>query len=138
MKNKYTILLTILCIISSCIYINRSTYDNKNSDFIINVSEYDNNLHIENNELNKNSTNINTLDVDKTENNIQNSNELININIADKETLKTLPNIGDTLAENIINYRENISLFYDISDIKKVDRIGVKTYEKIKNLITVD
>mgnify|MGYP003369183904 CR=1 FL=1 len=134
MKNKYTILLTILCIISSCIYINSSTYDKTTINFSIDSDKTEPTI---NDNLNKNFINTNK-DIDKNTNNIQNNINIVNINNADKETLKTLPGIGDTLAENIINYRENVSLFYDVADIKNVDRIGDKIYEKIKDLITVN
>ncbi|WP_250277483.1 ComEA family DNA-binding protein [[Clostridium] colinum] len=143
MKNKYTILLIILCFLFSCIYITSATCNNDNNNFSINANqitdEFYKNLNTkENNFLYNNLTTNNKKTIDKHINNIQNNNSLININTADKETLKTLPNIGDTIAKNIIEYRENVSLFYNISDIKNVSRIGDKTYEKIKNLITVD
>ncbi len=143
MKNKYTIILIILCLLSSCFYINNTSYNNLKSNFSINASKIDNSknkyLYIkEDNNYEKNFEDKYTINIDKTENKIQNNINLININTADKETLKTLPGIGDGIAENIIQYRENVSLFYNVSDIKNVDRIGDKTYEKIKNLITVD
>ncbi len=143
MKNKYTILIIILCLISSFVYINK--INNKKSHYTLstNIVKLDYNspesLYTENNdEINESLKNKEAKTLDKTSNNIQNNNSLININNADKESLKTLPGIGDTLAQNIIDYRENISLFYNIVDIKNVDRIGDKIYEKIKNLITVD
>ena len=143
MKNKYTILIIILCLISSFVYINK--INNKKSHYTLstNIVKLDYNspesLYTENNdEINESLKNKETKTLDKTSNNIQNNNSLININNADKESLKTLPGIGDTLAQNIIDYRENISLFYNIVDIKNVDRIGDKIYEKIKNLITVN
>lgn len=143
MKNKYTILIIILCLISSFVYINK--INNKKSHYTLstNIVKLDYNspesLYTENNdEINESLKNKEAKTLDKTSNNIQNNNSLININNADKESLKTLPGIGDTLAQNIIDYRENISLFYNIVDIKNVDRIGDKIYEKIKNLITVN
>lgn len=139
MKNKYTILLIFLCLISSCIYINTTPYNNSNLNFSINTDEKTNenkNLYIrENNNKTKDFENAEKTKIN--ENNTQDNN-IININSADKETLKKLPGIGDSIAENIIYYRENVSLFYDISDIKNVDRIGDKTYERIKNLITTN
>lgn len=139
MKNKYTILLIFLCLISSCIYINTTPYNNSSLNFSINTDEKTNenkNLYIkENNNKTKDFESVEKSNIN--ENNTQNNN-IININSADKETLKKLPGIGDSIAENIIYYRENVSLFYDISDIKNVDRIGDKTYERIKNLITTN
>ena len=139
MKNKYTILLIFLCLISSCIYINTTPYNNSNLNFSINTDEKTNenkNLYIRENK-NKTKDFENAEKTKINENNTQDNN-IININSADKETLKKLPGIGDSIAENIIYYRENVSLFYDISDIKNVDRIGDKTYERIKNLITTN
>lgn len=60
----------------------------------------------------------------------------ININTADLYTLMTLPGIGETYAQRIIDYRNANGPFQDISDIKNVDGIGEKRYESIKNLIT--
>lgn len=67
----------------------------------------------------------------------ENNIGLININTADKETLKKLPKIGETIADNIIKYRENNGEFKSISEIKNVDRIGEKIFDEIKNLITI-
>ena len=143
MKNKYTILMIILCLISSFIYISKINNKKSHYTFSTNIVKLDNNspenLYTENNEkIDENTQNKDTTPLDKTLNNVQNNSSLININNADKESLKTLPGIGDTLAQNIIEYRENISLFHNIEDIKNVDRIGDKIYEKIKNLITID
>lgn len=79
--------------------------------------------------------------VDKNQKTEENSNgttnDLININTADKETLKSLPGIGDTIAGKIIKYRDENGGFKTIEEIKKVSRIGERTYEDIKDLITV-
>ena len=60
----------------------------------------------------------------------------ININTADIFTLMTLPGIGETYAQRIIDYRTANGPFQDISDIKNVEGIGEKRYEGIKDLIT--
>lgn len=78
--------------------------------------------------------------VDKSNETNQNNSGtqgLININTADKEVLKSLPNIGDVTAENIIKYRENNGNFKSTEEIKNVSRIGDKLYEQIKDMITV-
>ena len=62
---------------------------------------------------------------------------LININIASQQELDTLPEIGPTLAQRIITYRETKGLFSRIEDIQNVSGIGPATFEKIKALITV-
>lgn len=62
----------------------------------------------------------------------------ININTADKETLCLLDGIGETLAENIIIYRQEHGGFKTKEELTNVDRIGEKTLEKIANYICVE
>lgn len=62
--------------------------------------------------------------------------KIININTATKEELMTLPSIGESKAENIINYRENFK-FETIEQIKEVSGIGESLFEKIKDYITI-
>ena len=69
-------------------------------------------------------------------NNIVNSSK-ININTASKEILMTLPGIGEVYAVRIVEYR-NVNLFSSIEEIKNIEGIGDKTFEKIKNLIVVN
>ena len=61
----------------------------------------------------------------------------ININFADAATLEQIPGVGPSTAQKIIEYRENIGSFRTIEDIKNVSGIGDKTFEKLKNYITV-
>jgi competence protein ComEA len=65
------------------------------------------------------------------------STELININTASQFELETLPGIGPTTAEKIIEYREENGPFSTIEDIMDVSGIGPGTFERIKDLITV-
>ncbi len=67
----------------------------------------------------------------------ESSSNKININTADKDTLKTLPGIGDTRAEEIIRYRET-NKFSKPEDLQNISGIGSKTYEKLKDLISVN
>ena len=62
--------------------------------------------------------------------------EKVNINTANKTQLKELDGIGDTLADNIIKYRNNTK-FKSIEDILNVDGIGQAKYEKIKEYICI-
>jgi competence protein ComEA len=63
--------------------------------------------------------------------------EPININTADAETLQTLKDIGPITAQKIIGHRTKNGPFKKKEDIKKVDGIGEKTYEKLKGHIRV-
>ena len=62
--------------------------------------------------------------------------ELVNINTATKEELQTISGIGESKANNIIKYREEVGKFKTIEDIKNVDGIGENLYETIKIYIT--
>jgi competence protein ComEA len=62
----------------------------------------------------------------------------ININTADLQTLAKLKNIGPVRAESVVKYREENGPFGRIEDIVKVKGIGKKTFEAIKDDITVE
>jgi competence protein ComEA len=63
----------------------------------------------------------------------------VNINSASAATLdECLPGIGPVYAERIIEYREAHGGFKTIEEIQNVSGIGPKTFEKIKDQITVD
>jgi competence protein ComEA len=65
------------------------------------------------------------------------STELIDINNATVEELDTLPGIGPTTAQKIIDYRATNGPFATIEDIMNVSGIGPSTFDNIKDLITV-
>lgn len=72
------------------------------------------------------------------EDNLQDeSNSLININKATQTELETLPGIGPSLSNKIVEYREKNGKFSKIEDIKNVTGIGDSKYANIKDLITV-
>jgi len=61
----------------------------------------------------------------------------ININTATADELATLPGVGNTIAKNIVEYREKNGNFKTIEELKNVKGIGDKKLEAIKGLITV-
>ncbi|NLI61735.1 MAG: transporter [Clostridiales bacterium] len=68
----------------------------------------------------------------------QGDTDKVNINKADQSQLETLPRIGPVTAQNIIQYREENGPFMSIEDIMNVPRIGEKTFEGLKDHITVN
>jgi competence protein ComEA len=62
----------------------------------------------------------------------------ININIATKNELIDLPGVGESIADKIINYRDEEKGFRKIEDLMKVKGIGKKKFEKIKEYIKVE
>ncbi|EHR34700.1 helix-hairpin-helix domain-containing protein [Helcococcus kunzii] len=61
----------------------------------------------------------------------------ININTATIDELTTLTGIGKAKATEIIEYRKNTK-FSKIEDLMNISGIGNKTFEKIKEMITID
>lgn len=62
---------------------------------------------------------------------------VVNINSATVDELMTLPNIGPKKAATIIQFREENGSFSVVEDIMAVSGIGEKTFENLKDLITV-
>lgn len=64
------------------------------------------------------------------------SADLLDINTATVDELDQLPDIGPTVAQNIVNYREENGPFSTIEDIMNVPGIGPATFDGLKDLIT--
>ncbi|MAT96077.1 MAG: competence protein ComEA [Anaerolineaceae bacterium] len=64
--------------------------------------------------------------------------ETVNINTADVAQLDTLPGIGPSTAEKIVEYRETNGPFATIDEIMSVSGIGPAKFEQIQSFITVD
>ena len=65
-------------------------------------------------------------------------NSKININEATVTQLQQLEGIGKTIAERIVQYREEHGPFKTPEEIKKVSGVGAKKYETIKDRITIE
>jgi len=63
--------------------------------------------------------------------------EKININTATAEELTQLKGIGEAYAKAIVEFREKNGPFVAIEDIMKVTGIGEKTFQAIKDMITI-
>ena len=64
------------------------------------------------------------------------SQSYIDLNLADKEELMTLPGVGEKTADKIIAYRE-AQPFEKVDDLLKVSGFGKKKMEALKGLIAV-
>lgn len=61
----------------------------------------------------------------------------VNLNLASREELMTLPGIGESKADAIIQYRTEYGRFERIEDIMEISGIKEAVFSKIKNNITV-
>ena len=61
----------------------------------------------------------------------------VNINTASAEELQTLYGIGEQKASDILEYRQQNGPFLRVEDLLKVNGIGSKTLEDLRELITV-
>lgn len=78
---------------------------------------------------------VNNASVEKI--NISESWPLIDVNKAGAEELERLPGIGPLLAYDIIAYRNRLSGFKNIEELMGIKGIGVKKFNKIKDLIII-
>ena len=61
----------------------------------------------------------------------------VNLNTATLEDLKTLKGVGDSKAQAILDDRNENGPFSSIEDLTRVSGIGQKTFESLKDQITV-
>ena len=61
----------------------------------------------------------------------------INLNTATVAQLETLPGIGKSTAERILEYRQKNGSFKKVEDLMNVRGVGEKSFLKLKPLVTV-
>lgn len=66
---------------------------------------------------------------------VSNKPELLNINTASSEELQTLPNIGEQIAQRIIDHRTQHGNFVSVEALQDVKGIGPKTIEKLRPFV---
>jgi comEA protein len=62
----------------------------------------------------------------------------ININSAPADSFELLAGIGPVYAERIIKYRQNIGHFQSLEQLMEVRGIGQRTFDNIKNYLTLE
>ncbi len=63
---------------------------------------------------------------------------LVSINSADATELESLPGVGPVLAQRIIEYRESEGGFSSAEQLRRVEGIGPKKFEQIKDKVTIN
>lgn len=66
------------------------------------------------------------------------SDRKINLNTATLEELETLPGIGIELGKRILAFREERGSFSSTEELQIVKGIGPKTYDRLKNLVSIE
>ena len=61
----------------------------------------------------------------------------VNINTADAAALETLPRVGPAMAARIIEWRDTNGRFTAVEDLMSVTGVGEKTFDSLKDLVTV-
>lgn len=64
-------------------------------------------------------------------------NEKVNINTAKIDELQNIPGVGPSIAQAIIDYRDENGKFKSIEDIKSVSGVGESKYKKMERYIKV-
>lgn len=62
---------------------------------------------------------------------------LVNLNTSTQAELETLPRIGPSLAQRILDWREANGGFASVDDLRNVTGIGEKTFDGLREFVTV-
>ncbi|GAA0768238.1 hypothetical protein GCM10008908_08360 [Clostridium subterminale] len=65
------------------------------------------------------------------------SKGMININKATVEELMTIPGIGQTKAQSIVDYRNENGKFKSVDELTNITGIGAKTLEKLRDKVDI-
>ncbi len=65
------------------------------------------------------------------------SDSRVNLNTAIQHELETLPGIGEVTARKIIRYREEVSLFYALDDLLRIEGFGEGKMAELKGLVCI-
>lgn len=77
------------------------------------------------------------LGTNKSQVNQSNTNVKVNLNTASASELMSVPGVGQSKANAIIEHRNQQGAFQDIEELKKVKGFGNKTFEKLKSYFTI-
>ncbi len=61
----------------------------------------------------------------------------VNLNTATKDDLVLLPGIGESIAEQILIYRDEHGQFLAVEELRKIKGIGAKKFEKLRPYIKI-
>ena len=61
----------------------------------------------------------------------------VNINTADKDSLESIPGIGEKLAQRIIEYRQKQARFNDVDELRQIKGITDYRFQKLKDSLLV-
>jgi len=61
----------------------------------------------------------------------------VNINTADETALETLPRVGPAMAKRIVDWRTKNGRFTALEDLMSVTGVGEKTFDSLKDLVTL-
>lgn len=87
--------------------------------------------------ITSNSGNNVIIEGNSSQNQKEGENEKVNINTANQTELDSLPGIGASIAQRIIEYREENGNFKSIEELQNVKGIGDSKYADIKDKITI-
>lgn len=61
----------------------------------------------------------------------------INLNIATKKDLVSLPGIGEAIAEEILLYRDERGRFHSVDELRQIKGIGARKLEKLRPYVEI-